>query len=378
MDSTTEEMRYGFGQNWSEFVDKRLGEEIIEDSRRHMASMLRTDSLAGKTFMDIGCGSGIHSLAALRLGAERVIAFDYDPDSVATSRRVREFAGNPPNWEIMQGSALDPDFLESLPKADIVYSWGVLHHTGAMWDAVKHAAIPLKPGGVFYIALYSSDNYVKPTPEYWIRLKRRYNRAGPLMKRLLEYWYMVRFTAIPEIRSGRNPIAAMTGYGSRGMTYWTDVKDWLGGYPMEFASLAETRDFCAREHGLSLVNVKTGEGCTEYIFADPAQNPFWREVEAGRVQQPLDGPYRHHGGHCYTVHLPDEAHQADSNAAPRRSRIMVYEDGVMLGLPHSIQTHIADYGGGRFSHWGDYMYFSASDGSDPNTNGRTYTFCQAY
>lgn len=374
----TEEMRFGFGKNWSEFVDRRLSEKIIESSRLHMAEMLRVENLKGKTFLDIGCGSGIHSLAALRLGAERIVAFDYDADSVATSRRVREFAGNPPNWEIMQGSVLDSAFMNSLPKSDIVYSWGVLHHTGDMWGAVRNAGIPLKNDSVFYIALYSSDNYVDPPPSYWMKVKRDYNLASDFGKRLAEFRYMMRFHFLPELKAGRNPFTLMRDYGSRGMTYWTDVKDWLGGWPMDFASLLETQAFCKKEFGLTLCNVKTGEGCTEYVFADPERHPGWREATTSRVQVKLAGPFAHQGGKSWSSDLPALEGQGDDMTNPRRSQMMLYEDGVMLGLAHSIHDHIARHANGRFCHWGPKLYFSASDGSDPNKNGRTYSYCEQF
>jgi len=373
-----EEMRFGFGRNWAEFVETRLNERVIEDSRRHMAGMLRLDDFEGKVFLDIGCGSGIHSLAALRHGAAQVISFDYDPDSVATTKRVRSLAGDPPNWEVFQASVLDAALMASLPKADIVYSWGVLHHTGDMWTAVRHAAIPLKPGGDFYIALYSSDNYVDPPPAYWLEVKRRYNRAGPARRRLMEWQYAWRTVLLPELRTGRNPLRAIRDYGLRGMAFWTDVRDWLGGWPMDFASFAETQAFCRRELGLALVNVKTGQGCTEYVFADPGLSARWAAIQASRTLIPLAPPFAHVGGRQYTVELPHLEREADCNEAPQRSRLMLYEDGVMLGLAHSPHDHIARHGGGRFSHWGRTLSFSASDGSDPNSNGRTYAYCEKF
>lgn len=372
-------MRFGFGKNWADFIDKRLSPEVIDVSQRHMSVLLHTSDLSGKVFLDIGCGSGIHSLAALRMGAERIISFDYDADSVATTKRVREFAGAPTNWEVMQGSVLDPAFMTSLPKADLVYSWGVLHHTGAMWPAVRNAAVPLKADGVLYIALYSSDNYVDPPPAYWMKLKRRYNLAGRLGKHWLEWCYALRFHILPELKSGRNPTTLMRDYGIRGMSYWTDVRDWLGGWPMDFASLHETRHFCARELGLSLVNLKTGEGCTEYVFSRPELNTHWNAIERGRTIISLDGPFQGAGGHRYSVAAPAHLEViADTNEAPRRSTIMLYEDGAPLGLAHSIHDHITRFGGGRFSHWGDKIHFSTSDNSDPNSNGRQYSYCELY
>jgi hypothetical protein len=247
-----------------------------------------------------------------------------------------------------------------------------------MWTAVRNAAIPLKPGGDFYIALYSSDNYVEPPPAYWLAVKRRYNRAGPARRRLMEWQYAWRTVLLPELRTGRNPLRAIRDYGLRGMAFWTDVRDWLGGWPMDFAGFAETREFCQRELGLALVNVKTGQGCTEYVFADPGLSARWAAIQASRTLIPLAPPFAHVGGRQYTVELPHLEREADCNEAPQRSRLMLYEDGVMLGLAHSPHAHIARHGGGRFSHWGRTLSFSASDGSDPNSNGRTYAYCEKF
>lgn len=378
MSTNSGEMRYGFGKNWAEFVSEKLNEQIIEDSRHHMAEMLRTDSLAGKTFLDIGCGSGIHSLAALRLGASKVVAFDYDWDSVNTSKRVREYANSPANWEIMQGSALDTEFMSKLPKFDIVYSWGVLHHTGDMWPAVRNSFLPLKDDGEYYIALYSSDTYVDPPPAYWMKVKKEYNEAGDLGKRWLEWRYMMRFHFLPEIKAGRNPFDLIRKYGTRGMTYWTDVKDWLGGWPMDFASLAETQAFCKAGADLTLTNLKTGEGCTEYVFSRPDKNRHWRDILDQRKLIPLDGAIRHQSGKAYVAELPALSAVSDNGETPRRSSLMLYEDGQLLGLAHSLHDHIARYGNGRFSHWAGTVLFSSSDGSDPTTNGRVYSYCERF
>jgi SAM-dependent methyltransferase len=201
--------------------------------------------------LDIGCGSDIHSLAAIRMGASRVISFEYDPDSVATTQTVRQTANSPVHWTVMQGSVLDDDFMASLPKADVVYSWGVLHHTGDTWHAMQNAALPLKEDGLFYISLYSSDMCVDPPPQYWLAVKRRYNASGPFTKRLMVWGYFLRFHFIPELMAGRNPMKFVRAYGERGMDHWTVVKDWLGGWPMDFTSLAETQAFCRKKLGLT-------------------------------------------------------------------------------------------------------------------------------
>jgi SAM-dependent methyltransferase len=372
------EMRYGFGKNWAEFIEKKFSDAVVEDSRQHLASFIRMDSLKGLTFLDIGCGSGLHSFAAHKMGADRIFSFDYDRDSVATTKKIHEHAGSPGNWTVQQGSVLDKSYMDKLPKSDIVYSWGVLHHTGDMWSAVRNAAIPMKPDSLFYIALYSSDNYVDPPPEYWLKVKRDYNCAGALGKRWMELRYAMRFMIIPELKAGRNPFQVMRKYGERGMTYWTDVKDWLGGYPMDFASLQDTQSFCKEGLGLELVNVLTGEGCTEYLFCRPELNRHWGAIVEGRRLVPLAGPFHANGGAAYAIAVPDLEGQSDTGAAPRRSRLMLYEDGRMLGLAHSMHDHISRFGKGRFSHYGPNLYFSASDNSDPNQNGRTYAYCEQF
>lgn len=376
----TDELRYGFGKNWAEFIEKKLSDSIVRESVDHMRRFMKIDNLSGKTFLDIGCGSGIHSLAALRLGAEKVVAFDYDEHSVATSRKVREWAGVPiEKWAIQQGSVLDLDFMHSLPKSDIVYSWGVLHHTGSMWEAVRNATIPTKADGEFYIALYSSDIYVDPTPEFWIKLKRAYNQADPMTRKLMELKYVYWILIKPELDAGRDPLDLMKTYGKRGMTAWTDAKDWMGGYPMEFAGLAETQAFCRNVAGLDMVNVLTGEGCTEYLFAHADKNVHWKAVEQKRKQLKLSGTIHHAGGFGYAVDLPPHlASSADDNSDHMRSKLMVFEDGAPLGIAHSMHDVIRNLGKGRFSHWGTGVMFSTSDNSDPTKNGRKYTYCEQY
>jgi hypothetical protein len=156
------------------------------------------------------------------------------------------------------------------------------------------------------------------------------------------------------------------------------VKDWLGGYPMDFASLRETQAFSKDNLGLDLVNVLTGQGCTEYLFCRPEFNPHWRAIIEGRKLVPLTGPFHHNGGAAYALAAPQMEYQADNGEEPRRSKLMLYEDGRMLGLAHAMHDHIVRFGKGRFSHYGPNLYFSTSDNSDPNQNGRTYAYCERF
>jgi SAM-dependent methyltransferase len=370
-------MRFQFGKNWEKFLEKSLSEDKINQSIHHIKSFLRIDNLNGKTFLDIGSGSGLHSLAALRLGADRIFSFDYDENSVKATAKIRDYAGSPAHWAVAQGSVLDERFMNMLDKFDIVYSWGVLHHTGDMWSAVRNASVPLQQGGVFYIALYSPETYVSPPSHYWLDVKQKYNAANSFGKKRMEYDYVWRTTVRPALQSGKNPLAAIRQYGDRGMTFWTDLRDWLGGYPMDFAGFRDTLFFCERLD-LQLVNCKTGEGNTEYLFARMSENEQWRGIQNGRRYAELAGPYESMGRYIYVASLTDLKGLSDTEAYPRRSQLMLYEDEIPLGLAHSSHEVIRTFGLGRFSHWDERLYFSASDCTNPNFNGRRYSYVAEY
>jgi 2-polyprenyl-6-hydroxyphenyl methylase/3-demethylubiquinone-9 3-methyltransferase len=258
---------FSFGENWEMYVKRHLSDERVEISRAHLMEFLGRDTLAGCTFLDIGCGSGIHSLAALRSGAQRVISFDADPSSVAATRKVFERCGDPQRMQVLQGSILDDELVARLPKADIVYSWGLLHHTGDLWSAMRNAASLVADGGTFYIAVYEKTD----ESEYWIATKQRYNRAGWLQQRLMELaciWRLqFRTTNLGAIWVSLRHILSYKR--SRGMAYLSDIRDWLGGWPFEPATEAEVCTFCEKELGLERIKVRTGEANIEYLFNRP-------------------------------------------------------------------------------------------------------------
>ena len=263
---SNEDMKFRFGENWEKYIKKHFSEERVEISRQHLLGFLQMDDLQGKSFLDIGCGSGLHSLAAFRACASKIVSFDYDPVSVQTTLKLKEYAGNPGQWQVMQGSILDDVFLKTLALADIVYSWGVLHHTGNMWKAMDNAACLIKPGGLFYAALYDYDIQVNPSAEFWLEVKQRYNRASDWGKRKMEWWYIWEFMLYKNIVALPILIKRSVGYkASRGMAFYTDIVDWLGGWPMDFAKRADVKVWTLRQN-LEMLSMKTGEANTEYLF----------------------------------------------------------------------------------------------------------------
>jgi 2-polyprenyl-3-methyl-5-hydroxy-6-metoxy-1,4-benzoquinol methylase len=265
------ETRFGFGENWRRFLEK-LNEERIVAATNSLQSLLGGRSLAGKTFLDLGSGSGLSSLVAVRLGASRVHSFDYDQGSVACTRELkRRFSPEAQHWTIEAGSVLDRAYLQSLATWDVVYSWGVLHHSGAMWEAMDNVAPLVGPGGILYIAIYNDQG---PTSVVWRRVKSFYNR-GPLAK------WMILSTLIPyfvlrgvggDVLRGRDPTRRYRDYQqNRGMSLVHDWLDWLGGFPFEVAKPESVLEFY-RSRGFQLERLKTcggSLGCNEFVFSRP-------------------------------------------------------------------------------------------------------------
>lgn len=256
---------YEFGLNWKGF-EAQISDAAVERAVADFARLLSAEEVAGKRVLDIGCGSGLHSLAALRLGAASVTAIDIDETSVETARRLlgRLAPGGP--WTVEPCSVFDSG---EMPDFDVVYSWGVLHHSGDMPRAVRLAAERVAPGGLLCLALYRKT----PLCGLWRIEKRLYTAAPRWLRRGLEGAYIALFR-LRFLVTGRRFRPYVERYrNNRGMDWMTDVRDWLGGYPYDSLSEAEMlqlaerlglsplRRFCQKP-GLGLL----GTGCDEYVF----------------------------------------------------------------------------------------------------------------
>jgi len=166
---------------------------------------------------------------------------------------------------------LDAEYLQRLGQFDIVYSWGVLHHTGQMWHALENAAIPVAPGGKLFIAIYNDAG--KQTSR-WRRIKRVYNR----LPASLQTPFILMLIAPAQVKEALTALATLrvraylqswNRYESkRGMSRWRDIVDWIGGYPYEAASVAEIFDFY-RTRGCAMTRLRSDSyrmGPNEFVF----------------------------------------------------------------------------------------------------------------
>jgi 2-polyprenyl-6-hydroxyphenyl methylase/3-demethylubiquinone-9 3-methyltransferase len=268
---TDTDTRFEFGRNWALFL-RLLNDDRIARAEESLRDLLGVEDLAGKSFLDIGSGSGLFSLAARRLGA-RVHSFDYDVHSVnCTTELRRRYFPVDGQWKVERGSALDSAYLGTLGQFDVVYSWGVLHHTGDMWRALDNAHPLVKPGGTLVLALY---NDAGGRSKYWHAVKRTYLAVPRPVRPAFAALAMLPMETrmfLSAIAKGQPSeyIQMWTKYGEarRGMSKWRDVIDWVGGYPYEYAKTDVVFDFY-RQRGFTMTRMKCSSGslgCNEFVF----------------------------------------------------------------------------------------------------------------
>jgi SAM-dependent methyltransferase len=262
--------RFAFGANWTRFL-AALDDARIAEAEASLRTMLAVTDLQGRRFLDIGCGSGLFSLAARRLGAE-VHSFDFDLQSVACAEELkRRYFPQDGAWRVEQGSVLDGQYVERLGKFDVVYSWGVLHHTGSMWVAIENAISRVAtPRGILFIAIYNDQGWKSHA---WWFIKFVYNRLPRLLKGsfVIGVSALTRALVIIKYTIKLRPMVViapmLNDRRERGMSARSDAVDWIGGYPFEFARFDVLADYL-RGRGFSLTNYRRdgSQGCNELVL----------------------------------------------------------------------------------------------------------------
>lgn len=260
--------RFEFGENWKKFLEN-LSDERIEEAEKSLLEWLGLDNLNGKTFLDIGSGSGLFSLAARNKGAV-VHSFDYDKESVAcTSYLKRKYYANDENWTIERGDVLSRDYLSRYEPHDVVYSWGVLHHTGHMWEAFANVDRLVKKGGILFIAIYNDQGRQS---KIWKKIKKLYVNSPKALRAVILFFSLIKLWLPRTVRDFVifKPFQSWKTYKqkNRGMSPWRDVVDWVGGYPFEVAKPEEVFDFFAKR-GYTLKKMSTegkNLGCNQFVF----------------------------------------------------------------------------------------------------------------
>lgn len=262
---------FPFGENWRRFFDQ-LTPRQVEVAAESLRRFLSVPDLRGKRFLDVGCGSGLFSYAAVvQLGAAEVISVDADAEAVAVTRELWRRAGAPSHWTVRQGSVLDPAFVASLPRAEVVYAWGVLHHTGSLWEALDATARLVAPGGLFYLALYNRVRGLFGS-RFWWYLKRWYVSAPRWQQTQARRLFRLLYAGRNVLRRRPpRPSAETYAAAKRGMAFETNVHDWLGGFPYDPATTDEVLGYLRRRFpSFRLLRLKRVRGLAnnEYFFGN--------------------------------------------------------------------------------------------------------------
>ena len=264
--------RFEFGKNWEKYLDN-FDSNRLSNAQDSLKEMLSVKDLVGKKFLDVGCGSSIFSLAAKNLGAE-VVSMDFDPNSIACAHSLKnEFYKDDNSWKIIEGSAIDKDFMISLGSFDVVYSWGVLHHTNQMWNALDYIDFNVADDGQLFISLYNDQGRLS---KVWKLIKKSYVKTPKFLRFLIVFPCLIVLWGPATIRDFLifKPFATWRNYNKhRGMDAYRDLLDWVGGYPFEVASPDKIFNFYKnKNYNLqNLITISGGHGCNEYVFKKKKQ-----------------------------------------------------------------------------------------------------------
>jgi len=250
---------FNFGENWRRFSENRLDNRKFEMALSSLEHLIGREKIKDSTFLDIGCGSGIFAIAASLIGAKRVIGIDISKESVEISLDNKKRFSPESEIEFLHKSVFDKDILE-LGEFDIVYSWGVLHHTGQMWKAIDIASKLVAAHSLFVIAIYNKHW----SSGMWKMIKRFYNVSPKFIQWfIIQIFYWI-IALAKFLVTRKNPFSEKR----RGMNFYYNVIDWIGGYPYEYANREEIISHLEKAGFKCLKFTKpiVPTGCNEFVF----------------------------------------------------------------------------------------------------------------
>ena len=254
---------FDFGKNWRAFCDNALDEKRFASAFESLEQLIPAGRIKGSSFLDIGCGSGIFAIAASLAGARKVIGIDMSKESIETSTGNKQRFAAQNDVSFHHKSIFDPD-VPQLGNFDIVYSWGALHHTGDMYRAIDIACGLVEPGSLFVVAIYNRHW----SCGIWKIVKWLYNKVPGFAQRLMVWIFYVVIALAKFIVTRRNPFRKKR----RGMSFYYDVIDWIGGYPYEYASKEQIIRYLGNKGFVCIkfVAAPVPTGCNEFVFEKKA------------------------------------------------------------------------------------------------------------
>jgi 2-polyprenyl-3-methyl-5-hydroxy-6-metoxy-1,4-benzoquinol methylase len=261
-------MQFDFGENWLDYSKRALTPERIDQAKADLRAVTEGIKLDNKRFLDIGFGQGLTLLNAASMGA-KVTGCDSNPKCTQALELTRAQINDLQDIEvkIVVGSILNEKIVSQIRQVggddtgrfDIVHSWGVLHHTGNMAQAIDIAASLVNSDGYLILALYNRHW----SSTLWHFIKRSYC-CSPKWIQLLLIWGIYPVIWVAKLLvTGRNPFRQQ-----RGMDFFYNVVDWVGGYPYEYACVDEVHALLEKL-GFQEIRVITTEvptGCNEFVY----------------------------------------------------------------------------------------------------------------